>query len=127
MSKADCPRENIAFGEFLNEESEVCKAEKTEFISNFFSGTEEEPQSRKPLKILVPAVFGLALIVFLISVIAIKDCDFYQSMTNAYVTFLMTAPLSVFLSFAYSSYRGSARAYSHGAAILSEATPEKPK
>lgn len=125
MSKADCPRENIAFGEFLNEESEVCKAEKTEFISNFFSGTEEEPQSRKPLKILVPAVFGLSLIVFLISVIAIKDCDFYQSMTNAYVTFLMTAPLSVFLSFAYSSYRGSARAYSHGAAILSEATPEK--
>lgn len=70
-------------------------------------------------------MFGISFIVFLISIIAIDGCDFYQSMTNAYVTFLMTAPLSVFLSFAYSSYLGAARAYSHGAAILSEATPEK--
>lgn len=123
--RTDCPRENLAFGEYLNDASEVCKVEKTEFISNFFSGTNEEPKSRKPLKIFVPAVFGISFIVFLISIIAIDGCDFYQSMTNAYVTFLMTAPLSVFLSFAYSSYLGAARAYSHGAAILSEATPEK--
>lgn len=123
--KNECLRENAAFGEYLNEASEVCTTEKTEFISNFFSGTQEEPKNRKPLKFILPAVFGFSLIIFLISILAIEGCDFYQSITNAYVAFLMTAPLSVFLSFAYSAYLGSARAYSHGAAILSEATPEK--
>lgn len=125
VGKSECAREDIAFKDYLNDASEVCKVKRTNFISDFFSNKEEEPSNRRPLKILIPAVFALSVIAFLVSMFAIDDCDLYQSVTNAYITFIMTAPLSVFLSFAYSAYLGSARAYAHDAAILSEATPEK--
>lgn len=125
VGKSERSREDIAFRDYLNDASEVCKVKRTSFISDFFSNKEEEPSNRRPLKILIPAVFALSVIAFIVSMFAIDDCDLYQSMTNAYITFIMAAPLSVFLSFAYSAYLGSARAYAHDAAILSEAAPEK--
>lgn len=125
VGKSERSREDIAFGDYLNDASEVCKVKRTSFVSDFFSNKEEEPSNRRPLKILIPAILALSIVVFLVSMFAIDDCDLYQSVTNAYITFIMTAPLSVFLSFAYSAYLGSARAYAHDAAILSEATPEK--
>ena len=117
-------REDVAFGEYLSSDSDVCKIKNAEFISDFFSNKDDTPKNRKPLKIFLPVVLGISVAALIVSLVAFKN-DAYTSVTNAYITFMLCAPVSAFISFAYPAYLGSLRSYSHGAAILSEATPEK--
>ena len=93
-------------------------------FADFFSNKDDTPKNRNPLKIFLPIVVVVAVIALVVSLVAFKN-DAYTSMTNAYIAFLLCAPMSAFISFAYPAYLGSLRSYSHGAAILSEATPEK--
>ncbi|MBQ9510473.1 MAG: hypothetical protein IJR55_02045, partial [Clostridia bacterium] len=117
-------REDVAFSEYLTKDSDVCKVKNANFISDFFSNKDDTPKNRNPLKIFLPIVLVVAVIALVVSLVAFKN-DAYTSMTNAYIAFLLCAPMSAFISFAYPAYLGSLRSYSHGAAILSEATPEK--
>lgn len=117
-------REDIAFGEYLNDASDICKVKKTNFVSDFFANREEIPANRKPLAIFIPIVFVVAVAAFFVSMFVLEE-DAYQSITNAYLTFMMCAPISVFLSYSYPAHIGAMRAYAHNAAMLSEATPEK--
>lgn len=120
---AERSREDIAFSDYISEGSDVCKVKETDFVADFFAGRGETPKSRKPLMILIPAAFFIAIVAFIVSLAAL-DANAYTAMSNAYIAFMICAPMTVFVSYSYPAFLGALKAYSHDAAILSEATPE---
>ena len=115
--------EEKQFANYLNKTSDVYKIKNVNHVANFFENKKETPKSKKVLKILIPAIFGLAIVAFIISLV--KGNNFLTSINNAYLMYAFCLPVSMFISFSYPAFRSSMRAYNSGAAILNETTPEK--
>ena len=123
-SASEKAREEVAFGEYLGHESEIYKIKNADFVSDFFANRDRLPKNRKPLMFFIPAVFAVSLAAFFVSFFAL-DGGTYESVTSAYIAFMMCAPMTAFASYSYPAYLGAVKSYARGAAILSEGTPEK--
>lgn len=115
--------EAAEFAEYLSEGSELYKITETDFVDGYFARRNEKPKANKKLRILIPAIFGVSVIFAIISA-AVSKTGAYESVANAYLTFLMCAPLSVFLATELPMYLSSIRAYSGDSAIIGNVAPE---
>ncbi len=115
--------EEKQFANYLNKTSDVYKVKNVKHVANFFENKKEAPKSKNVLKIMIPAVFVLAIAAFVVSLV--NKSSFLVSVNNAYLMYAFCLPVSFFISFSYPAFRSSMRAYNSGAAILNETTPEK--
>lgn len=116
--------ERTQFARNIEEDTEVYKTREAKFIDDFYARRKDYPKVKKTIGILLIASAAVSLIVFILS-LAVAKASFYESMTNMYIAMLMCAPASVFISYAYAAYLASIRAYSYGAAIVGDTTPEE--
>lgn len=122
-SREDSVEERTGFARFI-EDAEVYRTREARFVDDFYSRKKEYPREKKIIGILLAASSAVSLIVFILS-LAVARASFFESMTNMYFTMLMCAPASVLVSYAYAAYLASIRAYSFGAAIIGDTTPEE--
>ena len=116
--------ERTGFARHIEDDAEIYKTREAKFIDDFFARRKEYPKERKIIGILLAASAAVSLIVFVLS-LAVGKATFFESMTNMYFTMLMCAPASVLVSYTYAAYLASIRAYSYGAAIVGDTTPEE--
>ena len=115
--------EAAEFAEYLSEGSELYKITETDFVDGYFARRNEKPKANKKLRILIPVIFGVSVIFAIISA-AVSKTGAYESVANAYLAFLMCAPMSVFLATELPMYLSSVRAYSGASAIIGNVAPE---
>ncbi|MGN1095067.1 MAG: hypothetical protein ACI4QR_01625, partial [Eubacteriales bacterium] len=115
--------EAAEFSEYLSEDSELYKVVKTDFADGYFARKKEAPASNKKLRVIFPVIFGISVLFAILSAV-IADTGVYESFANGYVTFLMCAPVAVFLANELPMYLSSMRAYSNSSAILGDVAPE---
>lgn len=116
--------ERTGFARHIEDDAEIYKTREAKFIDDFFARRKEYPKEKKIIGILLAASAAVSLIVFVLS-LAVGKATFFESMTNMYFTMLMCAPASVLVSYTYAAYLASIRAYSYGAAIVGDTTPEE--
>ncbi|MCR5457852.1 MAG: hypothetical protein K6F14_07225 [Clostridiales bacterium] len=114
--------EEQQFANYLNKTSDVYKVKNVRHVANFFENKNEIPKSKNILKYMIPAVFAIAIIAFIISLV--RGAEFLGAINNAYLMYAFCTPVSFFISFSYPAFRSSMRAYNSGAAILNDTTPE---
>ena len=115
--------ETVEFAENLSENSKVYQVVNAEFVDGYLSRKRERPKSYKKLRVLVPVIFVVSVIYGVLSAI-VAEAGAYQSVSNAYVSFLMCAPVAIFLACELPMYMSSIRAYSNSSAIIGDAAPE---
>lgn len=116
--------ERAGFARHIEDDAEIYKTREAKFIDDFFARKKEYPKEKKIIGILLAASAAVSLIVFVLS-LTVGKASFFESMTNMYFTMLMCAPASVLVSYTYAAYLASIRAYSYGAAIVGDTTPEE--
>ncbi len=116
--------ERTSFARYIEDNAEIYKTREAKFIDDFFARRKEYPKEKKIIGILLAASAVVSLVVFVLS-LAVGKATFFESMTNMYFTMLMCAPASVLVSYTYAAYLASIRAYSYGAAIVGDTTPEE--
>ncbi len=115
--------EKVAFPEQLEDEGDICAVEKAEFVSSFFAHRNERANFKFFLKIFIPECLIFSILFFVVSYFVLKN-GMAESLGTAYASFLMSAPFSAFIAYAYPLYRASRRAYTYRSAILGEKTYE---
>lgn len=111
------------FADDIAEGEKVYCTVNTEFVDGYLSRKKETPRSYGKLKILLLAVLAVSIICGILSA-TVSEAGVYGSFANTYVTFLISAPLAVFLSRQLPMYGSAIRAYSNGSAIIGDAAPE---
>ncbi len=111
------------FADDIAEGEKVYCTVNTEFVDGYLSRKKENPKSYGKLKLLILAVLAVSVVCGIISAVA-TEAGVYGSFANTYVTFLISAPLAVFLSFQLPMYGSAIRAYSNGSAIIGDTAPE---
>ncbi len=115
--------ESEAFAEYLSEDSAVYKIAEADFVDGYFRRKDVKPASYKRLRVLYPAIFGIAVIFAALSAIVMKT-GIYESFANGYMTFIVCAPITAFIANELPLYLSSIRAYRNSAAIIGDAAPE---
>lgn len=123
-AREDSVEERAGFARHIEDDAEIYKTREAKFIDDFFARKKEYPKEKKIIGILLAASAAVSLIVFVLS-LTVGKASFFESMTNMYFTMLMCAPASVLVSYTYAAYLASIRAYSYGAAIVGDTTPEE--
>lgn len=123
-AREDSVEERAGFARHIEDDAEIYKTREAKFIDDFFTRKKEYPKEKKIIGILLAASAAVSLIVFVLS-LTVGKASFFESMTNMYFTMLMCAPASVLVSYTYAAYLASIRAYSYGAAIVGDTTPEE--
>lgn len=112
--------EEAVFAEYLLDDPQIFKVDRTEFIDGFYdriySGAHAECR------------VGVALMIsFILSVAAYgfgvyMAHDVYRCLTDAYITFSVCAPISVFVTYGYPLFRASKKAFDDDSAIIGDQT-----
>lgn len=103
---------------------DVMKIEKTGFIDGFF-GRLEKPDRTTNLFITFAMSISVALAVIFGIIMNIKGGDAPTVCSVVYAAFLIIAPLSVFVTFAYPFYRANLAAREYDSAIMGETSLEE--
>lgn len=111
------------FADDITEGEKVYCTVNTEFVDGYLSRKRESPKSYGKLKLLILAVLAFSVVCGILSAV-VAEAGVYGSFANTYVTFLISAPLAVFLSCQLPMYGSAIRAYSNGSAIIGDAAPE---
>ncbi|MBQ0010188.1 MAG: hypothetical protein KBS76_03690 [Ruminococcus sp.] len=124
LTREGSEAERMEFGNMITDSSDVYRLKTVGFVDGFFARKAGYPKAKKCLNFLIPFSFLLSVAALIVS-LRVAGESVYQSVTNMYVTFLICAPVSAFISFAYSTYLATIRAYSQGSAILGDTTPDE--
>ena len=96
---------------------------EVDFIDGYFAHKDEMPSAKKSLLVILLSCLGVSVVFFLCALLVMKHSA-AESLTVAYVTFMMCAPFSAFLAYSYPLYLASRRTGAGKSAILCDKTPD---
>ena len=115
--------ERSTFAEYIDEDSNVSRVSKASFIDGFFHRTKESTRPVPVLRAILPLPVAIAIFFFLFSAFVRNDA--YLGLTSAYVSLMLSTPITLMLVTAIPFYRASKIAYEQGGAIIGEDSLEE--
>ncbi len=112
--------EREVFNDYVPGDSQIIRVGKTDFVDGFFARINEKGISKPIIGITIPVVMILAVAFFIISYIVNRSV--YTAFTMAYVTAVVTAPLTTFVIYSYPFYKASKDSYDNDSAIIGESS-----
>lgn len=113
--KADL--ENEAFGDYLTDKPSMFKIGKTKFVNGFFDRINSYPKNNSILNILLPLTVALSVVFCIVAGVIF---DFKTGISTGYLVFMLSVPMSLFISFSYPFYRASKSAFENDSAIIGD-------
>lgn len=112
--------EREVFNDYVPSDSQIIRVGKTDFVDGFFARINEKGISKPIIGITIPVVMILSVAFFIISYIANRSV--YTAFTMAFVTAVVTAPLTTFIIYSYPFYKASKDSYDNDSAIIGESS-----
>ncbi len=110
--------ERTAFEEYLEEDPAIFKVNRAEFIEHFYERVYGESDS--VCKVGVALIFSVLFAALAYGLGIYMTHNGYQSLTDAYITLMMIAPVSVFVAYGYPVYQASKEAFRNDSAIIGD-------
>ena len=110
--------EATAFNGISDEDPDVLRVERTDFVGNYFKRTNVMPDLRMYLGIAAAVIFVVALIMFIVLYHGGKGG--LNALTGAYETVLFGLPLTIFFTYSIPFYRANKFGRSIDTAIIGE-------
>ena len=115
--------ERSTFAEYIDEDSNVSRVSKASFIDGFFHRTKESTRPVPVLRAILPLPVAIAIFFFIFSTFVRNDP--YLGLTSAYISLMLSTPITLMLVTAIPFYRASKIAYEQGGAIIGEDSLEE--
>lgn len=115
--------ERTTFAEYIDEDSNVSRVSKASFIDGFFHRTKESTRPIPVLRAILPLPVAIAIFFFIFSTFVRNDP--YLGLTSAYISMMLSTPITLMLVTAIPFYRASKIAYEQGGAIIGEDSLEE--
>lgn len=112
----DARLENEAFKDYMSgDEVSMFKIGKTGFVNGFYERMNSYSGNNALLNILLPLPVAIAVIFFIIASVAY---GVKSGLSAGYLSFILSVPFSLFVSFSYPFFRASKKAYDEDSAII---------
>ncbi len=118
VSDATESLEREVFNDYVSNEAQIIRAGKTEFVDGFFERSAWTKIS-KPIVGIALSIVGAAALVFAV-LAAFSGKGVYGAFTMAFLTVVLSAPLTLLFVFAYPFYKASKDAFANDSAIIGE-------
>ncbi len=115
--------ETKAFDEYLPNQADIFKINKTNFVDGYFRRTRAYPSGKLIIGAIIPISLLLALAAFMICIFTKRGAQ-----TGAEVSYLMfsfTVPTTLFFTYCLPSFRASKVAFADKSAIIGEVAPDE--
>ncbi len=120
VSDATESLEREVFNDFLPADSKIVRVGKTEFVDGFFARTEENRGFKPIIGIMIPVVIILSALFMILSFITTGSV--YKAFTAAFITTVLTLPITSFMIYSYPFYKASKDAFRVDSAIIGESS-----
>lgn len=118
VSDATDSLEREIFSDYIPADSEIIRAGRADFVDGFFARERGERVPRPMIGVLIPVVLFISAAFFILSYL--REPNIYSALTNAFIAFTATMPLSTFVICSYPFYKASRDAYDTDSAIIGE-------
>lgn len=115
--------ETEAFGEYMPESPSIFRISRANFIDGFYRRTRGYSKNKSVIGAVIPFVVIISAIFFVAGFYVTHDA--VDSLTTAFLTFLMCMPASVFVIYSYPMFKASAAAFSLESAIIGESSVDE--
>lgn len=123
LQPEDAVLETEAFGEYMPESPSIFRVSRTNFIDGFYRRTAGYSKNKSIIGAIIPLVVIVAAIFFVAAYYITKDP--VDSLTTAFLAFMMCMPASVFVLYSYPMFKASTAAYELESAIIGEASVDE--
>lgn len=120
VSDATESLEREVFKDFLPADSKIVRVGKTEFVDGFFARSEGDSGFKPIIGIMIPIVIILSALFMIVAFIATGSV--YKALTSAFVTTVLTLPITSFMIYSYPFYKASKDAFRVDSAIVGESS-----
>ncbi len=111
--------EKEAFSGYLPKSPSIFKVNKANFVDNFFKRSRANVNNKQIISILLPAALLIAAIFGIVAFSVTGEAR--NAVIFTYLAFVISMPMSVFVTYGYPIYRAAKEAYSLESAIIGEA------
>ncbi|MBR5515238.1 MAG: hypothetical protein IKU52_03440 [Clostridia bacterium] len=115
--------EHEIFDEYIDEEASIFRVSKASFVDGFFRRTREYPGNKSVLGLII--AISLIICAFFLVFTGFMKQDWVVALRNAYISVLITTPLSAFITFSFPMFRAAKVSYENQSAIVGEASLEE--
>lgn len=110
--------ERDIFIDYVPGQSQIIRVDKTDFVDGFFDRSEAKKVSKPIIGIMIPIICLAALVFAVLSVVG--GSGTYGALTMAFLTVVLSAPLTLFVIYSYPFYKASKDSFDRESAIIGE-------
>ncbi len=123
LEPEDAVLETEAFGEYMPESPSIFRVSRANFIDGFYRRTAGYSKNKSIIGAIIPLVVIVSAVFFVAAYYVTKDP--VDSLTTAFLVFMMCMPASAFVLYSYPMFKASTAAFELESAIIGEASVDE--